>query len=204
MATATSVLDQYRNFGNRAKEARAEQSGWKPDKGRYTCSLDDILVTNSEFSWKNPSPGGKVKAMGIQFCYTMVDSPDAPGQSWRDFRVDHPDVPESDLASFWGPKPPDEQAKSTTAGEGQWIKIRMQDGQFKGQIGTLAGQDPNTLDLLAELALVQAEIRDRRENGSDPLFVEVMVLDQDGWKDGKKDPSTRRFDRAKILRIVTP
>ena len=111
---------------------------------------------------------------------------------------------EADLTAFWDQKPPDDQNKATSAGEGQWIKIRMQDGQFKGQIGTLAGMDPNTLDLLAELALVQNEIAARREEGAEPLFVEVQVFDQDGWKDGAKDPSTRRFDRAKILRIVTP
>ena len=81
MTTATSVLDQYRKFGNRAKEARAEQSGWKPEKGRYVCSLDDILITASEFSWKNPKPGGKVAAMGIQFCFTMRDDPTNPDVS---------------------------------------------------------------------------------------------------------------------------
>ncbi len=206
MVTATSVMEKYRKFGNRAKEARAETSGWKPEKGRYVCSLDDILITDSKFTWKNPKPGGEVAAMGVQFCFTMRDDPTNPNVSWRDFRVDHPDVSVEELAALLGtPQPPSDQQKATNQGEGQWLKIRMQDGQFKGQIGTLAGLDPDTIDLLAELALIQQDIETRRSAGTAPIFVEVQVYDQDGWDREKqqKDPKTRRFDRAKILRIVT-
>lgn len=198
-------MEQYRNFGNRAKEARAEQTGWKPEKGRYICSLDDILVTDSKYTWKNPAPGGSVAAVGIQFCYTIKDDPKNPDQSWRDFRVDYPDVSDAVLTDLLGPKPPEDQNKATNKGEGVWLNIRIQDGQFKGTMGTLTGQDPNTIDLLAELALIRADIESRRERDLEPIFVEVQVYDQDGWDRQKQqpDPSDRRFNRAKILRIVT-
>lgn len=206
MTTAPSVniIDKYKHFQGRVKTASAEKTGWKPDAGRFVCSLDRVLVQDDKFTWKLPDPGGELDAVGIMFAYTILDDNLAKTKETFNGRyVKYPDVDQETLQGVFGPEPPAEKGrKAQNDGEKRWFSINIANGQFKGALATLRGIDAETIDNpMAELAVVINEIESRKAGDQDPITVDIQVLHY-AAKDRNtgKETGETRFDREKILK----
>lgn len=195
----SQVMEKFAAFSRRSKKAVAMTPLVRPPRGTYRCSVDGISISEREFRFNTPHKG-TFAAIGIQIAYTVVDeSSDCFEESWRGKLWVMPTVEDSELVAAFGPESPNDPSyKAQNAGEGQWKRIQMQDGRFKGLLATLISAKPDEIDdILSEIDLFNQDVASRKTDSGDPVFADVRTI-------YSKNDRTQEveFDRDEIVRVV--
>ncbi len=200
-ATKTNVLEKFKLFSQRMKKADAEKTVWRPGRGTYRCALTGIAFAESKFNFfQNTPKAGSFDAAAVQFTYTISDtSSPENGTEWRGRFWVSPNVSDETITQVFGLEPPNdpEHKVDKGSGGGQWKRIQIQEGQFKGSVAVLLGMDPEEMDdVNAELALLEEDIEKRKIAGEDSIFVDVQVIEEES----RQTKGEMIFRRERITR----